>query len=160
MPPTDVTSVLTELAGRGGDLDSLKLLANSSSGSGSGSLHSALKTLGYTKLGDRARVSCALKGASADAFAAAIRGRSLLPASRRSSHDDTCVDDGGTLVMHGAVQDILGDGGLLKTVLRTGHNAGCPTHLSKAKVRYAAAVLPECRRFEAAVRSRANAVHA
>jgi len=142
MPAAD--DVLADVVAHGGELATLRVLAKAD-------LLQALKALGYSKLGDRMRVASAIADCSAAAAAAPS-------ASAASDSSSTTVEDGRddgkrTMVMHGAVQDICDDGGLLKTTLRAGDNsASVPPPLSKVKVRYIASLLPECLRFEALVK--------
>ena len=142
--PPDNAAVLAELAERGGDVGELTRQAHSDGAAG---LQAALKALGYSKLGERARVMSALKAAAAESAEA------VAPAAASKSIDEAPVDlADATMVMHGAVIDFFDDGGLLKTTLRAGDKSlGSPPQLSRCKVRYTAAVLPECRRFEAVV---------
>lgn len=136
-------SPLEELASRGGDLAQLKLLAKDQ-------LQSALKALGYTKLGDRARIITAIKGASSVSAAEATKPAAAT--ANVAAAASAAKDAPGTLVMHGAVHDFYDDGGLLKTTLKAGSpSTAPPPPLSSVKVRYVASVLPECRRFEANV---------
>ena len=131
--------VLAELVSRGGDLNELR-------NAGNAQLQQALKDLGYAKLGERAKVVTAIKNSVASQPAAS----QALDAGTSSTADE--VSDK-TVVMHGAVNDIFDDGGLLKTTLRAGDRGTTPPPLlSKVKVRYIASVLPECRRFEAVVK--------
>ena len=142
MPAAD--DVLADVVAHGGELATLRVLAKAD-------LLQALKALGYSKLGDRMRVASAIADCSAAAAAAPS-------ASAASDSSSTTVEDGRddgkrTMVMHGAVQDICDDGGLLKTTLRAGDkSASVPPPLSKVKVRYIASLLPECLRFEALVK--------
>ena len=137
--PTTSDGALRELEDAGGDVLALRKLAIAGK---LGPLQDELKALRFPKLGDRVRIVAALKARScseepsptAPAAPSAATGASML-------------------VAHGAVSDLCDDGGLLKTTLRKGDaEGGSPQLLFKAKIRYDAAVLPDCRRFEGRVR--------
>ncbi len=144
--PAEQANTLDEVVAKGGDLAALRALSKSE-------LQQALKGLGYTKLGERVRVAAAIVDAAAAVPAAALPSPPAPPAAADTESPVDEVDGDRTMVMHGAVQDIFDDGGLLKTTLRAGDaSIAVPPPLSKVKVRYIASLLPECRRFEAVVR--------
>lgn len=131
--PAEQSDTLAEVVAKGGDLAALRALSKSE-------LQQALKELGYAKLGERVRLTAVIAAAEVPAASAP-----------EPPVDEEACDR--TMVMHGAVQDIFDDGGLLKTTLRTGDaSTSMPPRFSKVKVRYIASLLPDCRRFEAAVR--------
>ena len=141
MPDEDV---LADIGARGGDVAALTRMAHADDKA----LQPKLKELGYSKLGERARLVAALKAAPLDVSDATAPA----PAAASAAEEDV-VEGDSTMVMHGAVFDIFDDGGLLKTTLRLGDLSGStPPPLSRCKVRYIGSVLPACTRFEAVVR--------
>ena len=141
--PDELAEPLVALVQRGGDLERLKELAITDASR----LTASLKQLGLSKVGERARVVCALKElTTSSAPSATTSSQQQLPVAAAAARADVA------LVKHGTVCDMFGDGGLLKTTLRTGDETlGNPPALSSCKIRYTALVLPECRRFEAKV---------
>lgn len=160
MPAADSPEgVLAALAANGGNVAELSALAISDSAA---TLQSTLKGLGYTKLGERARIIAALRAmpppseqGSAEHPAGAVDVTESPARGPALAEEQPSASDGdGTMVMHGAVLDVFQDGGLLKTVLRAGEKGTKPPpQLSRCKVRYIASVLPDGYRFEATVKT-------